>query len=155
MPTAPEPRPEPHLHESIHLVPAPEEDQEGAALQESEHFTEGGDGRRVVAVVRKSPAVLPRVVHEVRWVAQDGVNAPNGQAGHDLQAIALVSWKAACRSVEWFAERGLARRESKGVKSMRVDEIHWGQDLRASNFLTLLYQIDAHCQQPPFMRSSF
>ncbi len=55
-----------------------------------------------------------------------------------------VSWEAVYRSVEWFVAWGLAHRELKGVESIGVDEIHWGHGLRSSNFLTVLYQIDAH-----------
>jgi hypothetical protein len=29
--------------------------------------------------------------------------------------------------------------------TLGVDEIHWGRGLRADNFLTVIYQIDAHC----------
>jgi hypothetical protein len=39
----------------------------------------------------------------------------------------------------------LAHRELKGVESIGLDEIHSRKGLRASNFLTLTYQIDAHC----------
>ena len=28
-----------------------------------------------------------------------------------------------------------------------MDEIHWGHGLRADNFLTVIYQIDAHCRR--------
>lgn len=55
-----------------------------------------------------------------------------------------VSWEAVYRSVEWFVAWGLAHRELQGVESIGVDEIHWGHGLRSSNFLTVLYQIDAH-----------
>ena len=58
-----------------------------------------------------------------------------------------VSWEAVYRSVEWFVAWGLARRELVGVASIGVDEIHWGHGLRASNFLTVIYQIDAHCRR--------
>lgn len=58
-----------------------------------------------------------------------------------------VSWEAVYRSVEWFVAWGLAHRELKGVESIGVDEIHWGRGLRASNFLTVVYQIDAHCRR--------
>src|SRR5450759_4619693 len=34
-----------------------------------------------------------------------------------------------------------------GVESIGVDEIHWGHGLRADNFLTVIYQIDAHCRR--------
>jgi transposase len=30
---------------------------------------------------------------------------------------------------------------------MGVDEIHWGHSLRAGNFLTVIYQIDAPCRR--------
>jgi transposase len=30
---------------------------------------------------------------------------------------------------------------------MGVDEIHWGRGLGADNFLTVIYQIDAHCRR--------
>ena len=57
------------------------------------------------------------------------------------------NWEAVYRSVEWFVQWGLAHRELKGVEGMGVDEIHWGRGLRADNFLTVIYQIDAHCRR--------
>jgi len=57
------------------------------------------------------------------------------------------NWEAVYRSVEWFVQWGLAHRELKGVRAMGVDEIHWGRGLRADNFLTVIYQIDAHCRR--------
>ncbi len=58
-----------------------------------------------------------------------------------------TSWEAVYRSVEWLVQWGLAHRELQGVESIGVDEIHWGQGLRANNFLTVIYQIDAHCRR--------
>jgi transposase len=58
-----------------------------------------------------------------------------------------TSWEAVYRSVEWFVQWGLAQRELKGVESIGVDEIHWGHGLRADNFLTVIYQIDANCRR--------
>ena len=58
-----------------------------------------------------------------------------------------TSWESVYRSVEWFVQWGLAHRELQGVKSLGVDEIHWGHGLRANNFLTILYQIDADCRR--------
>ena len=58
-----------------------------------------------------------------------------------------TSWEAVYRSVEWFVEWGLAHRELSGVQAIGVDEIHWGHGLRADNFLTVIYQIDAHCRR--------
>jgi transposase len=58
-----------------------------------------------------------------------------------------TSWEAVYRSVEWFVQWGLAHRELRGVEAIGVDEIHWGRGMRADNFLTVIYQIDAHCRR--------
>ena len=58
-----------------------------------------------------------------------------------------TSWETVYRSVEWFVQWGLGHRELCGVESIGVDEIHWGRGLRADNFLTVIYQIDAHCRR--------
>lgn len=49
-------------------------------------------------------------------------------------------------SVEWFVQWGLVHRELRQVESIGVDEIPWGYGLRPNNFLTVIYQIDAHCR---------
>jgi hypothetical protein len=61
--------------------------------------------------------------------------------------IFQTSWEAVYRSVEWFVQWGLAHRQLQGVESLGVDEIHGGHGLRADNFLTVIYQIDAHCRR--------
>jgi transposase len=58
-----------------------------------------------------------------------------------------VSWEAVYRSVEWFVEWGLAHRVLQGIESIGVDEIHWGHGMKADNFLTVIYQIDAGCRR--------
>lgn len=58
-----------------------------------------------------------------------------------------TSWEAVYRSVEWFVQWGLAHRQLRQIESIGVDEIHWGHGLRADNFLTVIYQIDAHCRR--------
>lgn len=58
-----------------------------------------------------------------------------------------TSWEAVYRSVEWFVQWGLAQRVLQGVEAIGVDEIHWGHGLRADNFLTVIYQIDADCRR--------
>jgi transposase len=58
-----------------------------------------------------------------------------------------TSWEAVYRSVEWFVEWGLEHRQLDGVESIGVDEIHWGHGMKADNFLTLIYQIDAGCRR--------
>ena len=58
-----------------------------------------------------------------------------------------TSWECVYRSVEWFVEWGLAHRKLVQVRSIGVDEIHWGKSKRADNFLTVIYQIDSHCRR--------
>jgi transposase len=58
-----------------------------------------------------------------------------------------TSWESVYRSVEWFVQWGLAHRQLQGVEALGVDEIHWGHGLRADNFLTVIYQIDAQCRR--------
>ena len=58
-----------------------------------------------------------------------------------------TSWESVYRSVEWFVQWGLAHRQLQGVEALGVDEIHWGHGLRADNFLTVIYQIDASCRR--------
>jgi transposase len=58
-----------------------------------------------------------------------------------------TSWESVYRAVEWSVEKGLAARKPEGIESIGVDEIHWGHGLRADNFLTVIYQIDADCRR--------
>ncbi len=58
-----------------------------------------------------------------------------------------TSWEAVYRSVEWFVEWGLAHRQLREIEAIGVDEIHWGRGLKADNFLTVIYQIDAPCRR--------
>ena len=58
-----------------------------------------------------------------------------------------TSWECVYRSVEWFVRWGLAQRQLEGVRSIGVDEIHWGKSKRADHFLTVIYQIDSHCRR--------
>jgi transposase len=56
-------------------------------------------------------------------------------------------WESVYRSVEWFVEWGLEHRQLSGVEAIGVDQIHWGRGLKADNFLTVIYQIDAGCRR--------
>lgn len=58
-----------------------------------------------------------------------------------------TSWEAVYRSVEWFVECGLVLRDLSGIEAIGIDEIHWGRGKRAANFVTVIYQIDAHCRR--------
>lgn len=61
--------------------------------------------------------------------------------------IFRINWESVYRSVEWFVEWGLEHRQVSGVEAIGVDEIHWGHGLKADNFLTVIYQIDAGCRR--------
>jgi transposase len=54
-----------------------------------------------------------------------------------------VSWEAVFRSVEWMVAWGLQHRELTDVKSLGVDELHWGRKRDGNSFLTVIYQLDA------------
>ncbi len=54
-----------------------------------------------------------------------------------------VSWEAVFRSVEWTVEWGLKHRVLEGIRSIGVDELHWGRRKNGEGFLTVIYQIDA------------
>jgi len=58
-----------------------------------------------------------------------------------------TSWEAVYRSVAWVVEWGLAHRKLEGIKSIGVDEIHWGKGMKSNNFLTVIYQIDEHARR--------
>ena len=50
-------------------------------------------------------------------------------------------------SVEWFVAWGLAHRQLSRRRVDRRGRDSLGRGLRASNFLTVIYQIDAHCRR--------
>ena len=58
-----------------------------------------------------------------------------------------TSWECVYRSVEWFVEWGLEHRKLANVRSIGVDEIHWGRSKGTDSFLTVIYQIDGHCRR--------
>ena len=58
-----------------------------------------------------------------------------------------TSWESVYRSVEWFVDGAWRTGNFEGIEAIGVDEIHWGHGLRADNFLTVIYQIDAHCRR--------
>jgi transposase len=65
----------------------------------------------------------------------------------EVARVFRTRWEAVYYSVEWFVEWGLAHRDLTGVEAIGIDEIHWGRGKRAANFLTVIYQIDAHCRR--------
>lgn len=58
-----------------------------------------------------------------------------------------TSWEAVYRSVQWFVEWGLAHRKLENVRSLGIDELHWGRGKGANNFITVLYQLDQGCRR--------
>ena len=87
----------------------------------------------------KRPVTCAMMVFLARWARR--------LSWRETAQVFQTSWEAVYRSVEWFVEWGLAHRELRGVESIGVDEIHWGRGLRADNFLTVIYQIDAQCRR--------
>jgi transposase len=65
----------------------------------------------------------------------------------EVARVFRTSWEAVYRSVQWVVEYGWNHRDWSGIESIGVDEIHWGRGLRADNFLTVIYQIDAGCRR--------
>jgi len=58
-----------------------------------------------------------------------------------------TSWEAVYRSVQWFVEWGLAHRKLENVRSLGIDELHWGRGKGGGNFITVLYQLDQGCRR--------
>ena len=83
----------------------------------------------------KRPVTLTMIRFLARWARR--------LSWRDTARAFQTSWEAVYRSVEWFVQWGLAHRQLCGVEAIGVDEIHWGRGLRADNFLTVIYQIDA------------
>ena len=87
----------------------------------------------------KSPVSTPMMGFLARWARR--------LSWRETARIFGTSWEAVYHSVEWFVTWGLAHRELIGVRSLGIDEIHWGQGKRADQFLTVIYQIDEHCRR--------
>ena len=89
------------------------------------------DGKRPVTIAMMG--FLARWARRLSWL--------------ETARVFQTSWEAVYRSVEWFVDWGLQHRQLRSVHSIGVDEIHWGHGLRADNFLTVIYQIDAGCRR--------
>jgi transposase len=53
-----------------------------------------------------------------------------------------TSWEKVCQAVEYVVQWGLEHRELGSIRAIGVDEIQYG---RGHQYLTLVYQIEAHC----------
>jgi transposase len=87
----------------------------------------------------KRPVTLAMMGFLARWARR--------LSWRETAEVFQTSWEAVYRSVEWFVEWGLTHRQLRGVESIGVDEIHWGHGMKADNFLTVIYQIDASCRR--------
>jgi transposase len=87
----------------------------------------------------KRPVTLAMMGFLARWARR--------MSWRETARAFQTSWEAVYRSVEWFVDWGLAHRKLEEVRSIGVDEIHWGKGKRAANFLTVIYQIDSHCRR--------
>lgn len=87
----------------------------------------------------KRPVTCAMMAFLARWARR--------MSWRETARVFLTSWEAVYRSVEWFVEWGFENRQLSGVEAIGVDEIHWGHGLRADNFLTVIYQIDAGCRR--------
>lgn len=61
--------------------------------------------------------------------------------------IFKVKWQSVRRAVEWIVDWGLKHRDLTGIKAIGVDEIQYRKGMKSGNFVTLIYQIDAHCRR--------
>jgi transposase len=87
----------------------------------------------------KRPVTIAMMSFLARWARR--------LSWRETAEVFQTSWEAVYRSVEWFVQWGLAHRQLEGVRSIGVDEIHWGRGKGSNSFLTVLYQIDRHCRR--------
>jgi len=62
----------------------------------------------------------------------------------EVVQVFCTSWENVFRSVEMAVNWGRAHQNLSGVQAIGVDEIKWQ---RGHHYLTLVYQIDAHCKR--------
>lgn len=65
----------------------------------------------------------------------------------ETASIFHVSWQTVQRSVQWMVQWGLAHRVLEGIGAIGIDELHIGRGKKSVNFITVIYQIDAHCRR--------
>lgn len=62
----------------------------------------------------------------------------------EVATVFHSSWDSVFRAVEMAVEWGRAHQDLDGIESIGIDEIAWS---RGHRYLTLVYQIDAHCKR--------
>ena len=85
--------------------------------------------------VGKSPYTKDFMLFLARWARR--------LSWKETATIFKTSWEAVRRSVEWVVSYGLANRSLEGVSALGTDELHRGRGKKSTNFLTLIYQINA------------
>src|ERR1017187_9832750 len=80
----------PSVHEQVDLVRAVERNAQAVGPQHAVHLAEGRfKPRAVVAVIRPAAAGAVAVVHQVRRISKDEIDARPRKAAHDLDAVAV------------------------------------------------------------------
>ena len=62
----------------------------------------------------------------------------------EVAVVFQASWESVFRSVEMAVEWGRAHQDLSGIQAIGIDEIAWK---KGHKYLTLVYQIDAHCKR--------
>jgi transposase len=62
----------------------------------------------------------------------------------EVATIFHTSWEKVFHSVEWMVHWGLEHRKLTRIRSLGIDEVAWR---KGHDYLTLVYQIDEHCQR--------
>jgi transposase len=109
------------------------------APRRGECATHGGVIEEIPWSEGRRPVTITRMCFLSRWARR--------RSWRETARAFHTGGECVYRSVEWFVHGGLAPRRPEGVKSIGIDELHWGRSQRADNFLTVLYQIDRHCRR--------
>jgi len=62
----------------------------------------------------------------------------------EVAVVFQAYWESVVRSVEMAVEWGRAHQDLSGIQAIGIDEIAWQ---KGHKYLTLVYQIDAHCKR--------
>jgi hypothetical protein len=79
----------PRSDELVGTIASVKTDAESVLAKHAEDFGEGGLEPRVVVIVRDGATVVRRVVHEIRRIGKDEIDAGTAKFPHDLDAVAL------------------------------------------------------------------
>ena len=88
MPDNAEARRAPRGHEEIDFVPAVEADAEAFVFQDAIHFCKGRLEPAIIVVVGDTAAGAVAIVHEIRRIGQNEIDAVGWESTHEADAIA-------------------------------------------------------------------